>query len=580
MAVFTIDVRAFEIILRKLFLGGMLLLLAVVIICCCFYLLSGHDRLAQWYLHLNNCFYLSSSWPTTFFTRGIKSDGNMYCVIAIVISLPGGWYLVRKWKNPHLANAATFSIDLYDASFITGILTFAIIAWMKGNAQTLPAYDEVFSADNAASLPPFQCLSYYMLPNNHLLYNLLNDLFFHVAADKVHTGRIISLVAYCLLSGYLFYWLKGLFSNRWLSAVSTLALMLQFQTWGFSFQARGYELYLLCEWASIISLINYLVKDNKSLLHVYTICCIAGYACLPSFLYLHVAQLIFVALYQLVYRKAGIAIWKYQLIIFAGAFLFYLPALCFSGLEAITANKYVAPVHDFKLKPYHAFWDWMWNYLNPYFKHIFSDLYWQNHSFNTFFLCLPLVLLLNRKNKANVLFGLFYLIMWLVFIALSVEMKRVPFERNLIGHYSIALAGIILVIHWFTGMRFPEKKIIARWVLFPACCLLLAVHFKYTDKDLLKDTLYEYDVNGTYTTLDSTVQIIGKGSTAAFSDESFYMRYMCRKNDCISSRCPTGTEDWYIKQRGEGMPAFISHYRLVKSDDPYDIYQRTTPARK
>jgi hypothetical protein len=573
--VITIKTNKIWLAAKAIIFTSLAALMLVIIAFGCYYLFSGHDHLADWYLHLNSCFYRAQYWNATVFTKGIKSDGNMYCVIGMAIAVAGIFYIFRRVRlNIALTRPAVIKLHIYDLLLIIAALAMAVTLWLWGNNMALPAYDEAFSAENVAGIHPFQSASYYMLPNNHIFYNLLNNLLFHTATDKVFTGRILSLVVYCSFITIIFLWFKNLIHNRWLAFIISIVLAMQFEVWGFSFQARGYELYLLCEWGLFISLFSYIRSANKRWLLLNALCCAAGYFCMPSYLYFHVAQLVFMLLYQLFYLKKEGLFWKYQLFAIFLAFLLYLPALCFSGLEAIINNPYVAPMKTYKTTT--GFWAWMYPAILPgYLSHIFSDIYWQGYLINRILFFLPVTLLLNRKNKTSVLFGLFYVALWAVLFIIVIAMKRVPFERNLIGHYSVTLAGVILVAYWLTSFRLPAKINLPRIILLPLILLAFIIHFIRNDKKLLKDKLYEYDVNQVYDTLNTGLHFISPGSTVAFSDESFYCRYICKKNGCKAGKCSTGTEAYFIKQTDENVPLPLpDQYTLIKKVDIYSIYKR------
>ncbi len=234
--------------ISKVFYIAAIALLLAIVFFSTFYLFASHDHLAHWFIGLNGCFYKQQDWATDFFTPGIKSDGNMYSLIGIAISLPGILYLARRLKTPTSPNTF-FEKTQRNKDILPMALCVvaAIVLWQWGNRQALPAYDEVFSAQNSAGINPFQCIAYYMLPNNHLLFNLINNIIFHFAADKVITGRLISLAVYCGFIVLVYRCFYSLFQNRVLAVLAGIAIALQFFTWGFSFQARGYELYLLAE---------------------------------------------------------------------------------------------------------------------------------------------------------------------------------------------------------------------------------------------------------------------------------------------------------------------------------------------
>jgi hypothetical protein len=352
-----------------------------------------------------------------------------------------------------------------------------------------------------------------------------------------------------------FFWLKNILKNRWLALLAVISLSLQFQVWGFSFQARGYEGYLLAEWVMVISLFGYVLSDNRRWLPVNVISCAIGFFCLPSFLYFFLAQWMFLLLYQLVYKSKNFLIWKCQLITLGLTYLFYLPVLCFSGLEAITSNSYVASMGGFRNKSKIAFAQWMFPYFKTYMVHLFSDLKWNNLPVSFILYFLPALLLIKRKDKAGAAFGLFYICMWITFFLVVIIMKKLPFERNLIGHYGIALAGVLLAAYYLSDwLASTGRRLWVKMVFFTGIALFFSVHFLRTNEMMLKDTLYEYDVNSYYKDKTDWLRNIPAGSTIAFSDEDFYSYYVCQQNGYKVSKCVTGKEEYYVKEAFEEIP--------------------------
>ncbi len=549
-------------------------LFAAVTIFCCFYLFSGHDALVQWYFKLGNCVYHSQSWATDFFTPGIKSDGNMYCIAAILVSLGGLWHVFKRFRS--LVDAASPGLPAkfarIDAIPVIICLIAAALLWHRGNTLTWPAYDEVFSAQNAAGINPFQCISYYMLPNNHLLFNLLNGLLFHPAHDKVITGRYLSLLVYSAFIVTLFFWFKQLLQNRWLAVLASITMSLQFIVWGFSFQARGYELYLLAEWGMFISLLSWLQAPRKGWLYVNTVSIVAGYFCMPSFLYFHLAQLLFMLLYMLVFKRKDALFWRYQLQAVLLVFLCYIPALCFSGLDVIVHNRYVAPMDHYKTLG--TFCQWFFPFFQAnYLDHIFSNVQWKDLSLNMTLGLLPLALLFSR-SKTHRLFALFYLCLWLVFFVMVLAMKRPPFERNLIGHYSLSLAGVVLEAWWLAG-AIARKVTVVKFTLFSLVVLLLTFHFITTNDTFLKSTPYEYDVNKSYNEINDGLYIIPPGSTVAFTDDAFYCKYIYARKGYKTDKCENYDKDYLINQGDDPIaPALADKYVLFSKAQEYEIYKR------
>ena len=105
-----------------------------------------------------------------------------------------------------------------------------------------------------------------MLPNNHVFFNLLNGTLCHFVDNKVISGRIISGITFAVFIPLLYYWLLNKTKSRYYAAAFCAVMMLQFPVWAFSFQARGYAIYLLCAWAAFISLQHFIAARSKATL--------------------------------------------------------------------------------------------------------------------------------------------------------------------------------------------------------------------------------------------------------------------------------------------------------------------------
>ena len=166
--------------------------------------------------------------------------------------------------------------------------------------------------------------------------------------------------------------------------------------------------------------------------------------------------------------------------------------------------------------------------------------------------------------------------MWLVFFLLAIIMKRLPFERNLIIHYSLTLAGVILMLEWIIVSIAQKTKLrLPLTILFAAIVTCLSFHFFLTNDTFIKTTLYEHDINQAYNELSEGLDYIPPGSTVAFSDEGFFYRYICMKHGCIISNCPLGNETYYVKENYEQLPtAFTGKYKLAKQLGDHAIYKK------
>ncbi len=538
------------------------------------YICTGYAQLSDWFHALNPCFYRSAEFTTYFFTPAVKRAGNLYFALAICISFAGLWALFLHVKKSKLKTAAPIKISIALPVMLlsTVIVFFCCIMWHMGNKAALPAFDEVFSAQNVAGIHSFQGVSYYMLPNNHLLFNLLNNTLFPHSLDHVATGRTLSLLAYVLFALSVFACTLKVSGNRLLSLLLTLAAASQFFVWGFSFQARGYECYLLASGLLFISLFGYVFSEKKYWLYINVIACAAGYFIMPSFLYFHAGQLLFMTLYQITQRKGVGAFWIAQVISFTLVFICYLPALCFSGRDAITSNHYVAPMGTYKTT--YAFMQWMFPYFRTYLAHMLSNSHPENITLSLCAAIVPFALLLAKRNSRFFLAGLFYAAIWLMFFLLVIAMKRLPFERNLAAHYSLSFICLVITFYWLMGFK---NKLAPKIKVMIASTVVLAfgIHFYKTNATLIDDTLYEYNVNYACHLFGDALKRIPAGSIVTCSDEGFYYGYLCRKNGCEVHPCPTGNEQYYIKQNFEQLPPLLApNFELLTNLNEMEIYRR------
>ncbi len=523
-----------------------------IIYFCIVYLVSTYSRLSNWYLGLCESFYRKEFWTTQFFTPHTKSIGNIYCSIAISIAISGVWCSWRRLSRIKNLKVPITDLTLNTKSLIMPclLLLLATIASLWGKSLVAPSNDEVFSAVYCAGVHPFITLSYYMLPNNHILFNLLNNLLFHSFTDKVASGRVISLFAYWLTLLLAFQWLRQYFMPGWLAFLAALALALQFPLWGFSFQARGYELQAMAAWWALISLYKFISSGARKWLSFMCFACVWGYACVPTFLYFHAAIVAFAFLYTLKHKTDGLLLLKYQLYLIIAVFLFYLPCLCFSGSGAITGNTYVVSGKTLSQLLSETI-----PTAQNFLLYCFSLFVPEHYRIETVLFLLPLSLLFNRKFLIRCL-GLFYMLMWLACIFLAVIMKSFPLDRTLPGQFSITLALCIYSIYILLNAFAAKFRVhlLAKLVL-PCIILLLSVNFLLKNREYSVHYMCHFPVNDFYSVIMKLgILEIPKGSTVSYSYETFFWYYLCLKNGCQVKRVFTGKEDYYVTNLQEPLP--------------------------
>lgn len=103
--------------------------------------------------------------------------------------------------------------------------------------------------------------------------------------------------------------------------------------------------------------------------------------------------------------------------------------------------------------------------------------------------------------------------------------------------------------------------------------ILQGVRFGFGDKANVSPALYNNDINSKYDLIvHQGIDFIPKGSTIAFSDESFYWYYQCKLRGYTVSKCLSGNEQYFVRLSSEALPAgYAKRYKLIKTVFRYGI---------
>lgn len=512
------------------------------------YWLHDHAGLASWYLRLGPCLYRQAEWLQQFFTAKVKAQGNVFCAAAFPLGIGLLWYAWKTIRRNRFETSASLHnpADTSPWYLSAGLAAAGVALWVFSYWHTCPAYDEIFSAVHGSGMHPFQALSYYMLPNNHLLFNALNSLL-PWADDKVTSGRLWSLAAF-LATQQLMWAVLRRYLPRDAALSLTLLLSAAFPTLGFASQARGYSMMLLAGWASCWALCQYAATEHPRYGRIWVAATVAGYATVPVFLYFHLAMSIWALGWSWQQRRWLPAFWRYQLMAAGFTFLFYLPALCFSGWEALAANKYV--------RPEGVSWAQFGSQLAalaPFFMDYgFGGLFAQ-HKTGLAVVCLAPLVLWFSKNRSHRAAAWFYLCLWGCAFAVVWGMKKIPFTRNLIIQYSLGLAAMGYALFALLQKLWPRRSAAAKW-LFQAAMLCGLAWFLYRFPQIAGEQLYFNPANQLYAQHRQDAAQLPLDAPIAFSDECFYWYYLHQKAGGQARRCPQGDERWWVKRAFEPPP--------------------------
>jgi hypothetical protein len=527
----------------------------------------NHEQLTDFYKGLDPNFYKAKDWGSLFFTSIVKSQGNWWCLAAMVASV--SWAIIvwkTKWPVIPKLVLTKNTVLIYTIIAIAG-LGLSIVA----NMHTRYGTDEVFSALNFASIPPFQCISYYALPNNHILFNFINGINIFWLGDLVRSGRIISLICYIIALCSSWYFLQKWIQNNWLKCLSLLLLALQLPPWGFSGQARGYEMLLLLSLLSFITFWTYWFENKKILLSVHAFCNVAGMLTVPSFMYWWFGIIIAAFLLMIWQKHLDKNYIKATITSSLITLILYLPMLSFSGLSAMTENTYVKPGNS-------NVWEFIKDiYEQHYFRGLFDEWYCSGNYTILIglacFLCPLLLLFYVTKNKKYRDLSIIYFSMIIAFISLSILMLRLPFNRNLIAHGYISEMFILITLISLLKQR--NSKIV-----FGILLSVIIVFSAYTNYNRMPVKLYDFDVNSYYKKLSECKTIFKSGCTVYLDDECFYWHYILstlyhNQNIQIMYNGTTyNKQDYCIMPTGLQPPSDSNLYKIVESNDEYRIFKK------
>lgn len=550
--------------LGHIFLGIMALTLLTVLLLSGYYLVHSYDYLAQWYLQLENRIPYLDVWQADFFNEQTRATGRWIAGTSIVLAGTSLIFCIRRLVKP--LRRVSIRVSYADVLITALLMLVAGITGVRAFGLTEIGADEIYSAIYCAGIHPLQTVSYYMDTNNHLFFNILNNTFFHIATDKLFTGRLISLISYLLLTGTLYLWLKSLVGQRWVAALMTMTLVLQFPVLGFAVQNRGYEVYLYCQWVAFIALFQYQRSGSKRFLLLHVTANVLGLYTIPTYLYFLLSVLMAGGIVQLYDRRLDLRFWKYQSLSGIFVFLLYVPVFLFSGIGSVTSNKHVLPSSGFNIDLYGNFRSFIhecfWNYdlhRLPFYMALFL---------------LPLALFLFQKGRDRKLFFIFYLVLWPGYILVSIAMKRYGFMRNLIAQESISLFMVLISLYWLA------ESLSRRWgkrILFQGAFALFAgmqsLYFVRLFPTHVDYYLYLISTNDHNTAIKRELKTFPPHASIACPNFALVWYYFGQGEDLRLHTHPQGDEDFIILHHRDSY-TIPPEYSFLRETYYYKIYKR------
>lgn len=230
------------------------------------------------------------------------------------------------------------NLPLYNRLTLFSVLLILFVFLLWGIHKLPLHYDEGYSYMYFSGKGILSSLTFYPLPNNHVLHNILSAVFLKLPLNKIAAMRLDNLFA-ALLSAYYFFKLAGKYLTINIALLSTVIFSFSYSFLYYNTQSRGYGILLFFSLFAFYCIICLVEGANlKKYLTFYILSCIAGFFSIPSFLYpfLVLNLLLLIHLfYRYKVRGIGIIIIS-SLIIISGVLVLYTPLLIRNGWKALS----------------------------------------------------------------------------------------------------------------------------------------------------------------------------------------------------------------------------------------------------
>lgn len=174
--------------------------------------------------------------------------------------------------------------------------------------------DELYTLDKFTFVPISQTFSDYHVPNNHVLYNLINNIYLKIIGiDSLYSLmetpwklRILPLI-YSFFTLIFTYKIGCKFFSKQVGVIAATVLVTSIPFFSYSLQIRGYGLSTLFLTALIFYSFSFVNQKNKGFLIAVTLCTSLLFYTIPSNIY-YLACLLFIfgviSLFQAIKNKS------------------------------------------------------------------------------------------------------------------------------------------------------------------------------------------------------------------------------------------------------------------------------------
>lgn len=306
------------------------------------------------------------------------------------------------------------------------VFTIQIIGYCYLLFQTPSQYDELFSYRYFSSKGIWASLSYYPVPNNHVLYNMCSSISLWLPFSDEKLMRLPSILA-SLLTTFYFFKVCLTSLNKTTSLIIITLLIGSYPFTLFSISARGYAFVnLFCVLLLYASIQIATDKSTTKHWYLFFISIFLGLLSMPSFVYVLFPILMYL-FFVLVFKKNNLL--KFMLFTTSAILLtiiFYLPIYYFNNPDNLLNPNGGAT--KFSLVNNDAF--------NKITEHLYSisDYFFSNNFIAIAIIllfCLSLIVSMKKlKTNANNHLMLISLVMLVSPLIILVLHRVVPFQRT------------------------------------------------------------------------------------------------------------------------------------------------------
>lgn len=244
--------------------------------------------------------------------------------------------------------------------FLPEIILIALFCFVQLSHINIDFWnDEIYTLKHFVFTSPINTVSDYHVPNNHILFNLINNIYLKIiGVDSLHDLfdspwklRLVPFV-FSFFTVFFTYQIGRKFIHRSAGLIAAIVLITTLSYYNFSLQIRGYGLSTMICVLLIYYLLAYLKNQQRStILTMSILVCLLFYS-IPSNLYFILAVLLVLGCYTLRGSRTvkAILVNKYSFAIYAiiagmlTALLLYSPVI-----TEIFSNKYVSLGDPFSL---------------------------------------------------------------------------------------------------------------------------------------------------------------------------------------------------------------------------------------